>query len=235
MSNSYLASLYKKGEEKKIDNTRKAKSQEELNQALRENLAHDSDLIRNAIKEEIIDPLAINVISRSDTNEEKRVPIFGILSNEKLFSLDYRSNMKLRTFFFGFWDGEKTCYSKEKFIQAGKDLMLDELNKVIMPLKIVDISDPSLSKKYVLELIIPPNPDYPIIEKDEIEKDEFEKDEADDKKKTEEKKTDKNDAGCSSDSVERNAKATATNATDVAEEDGFVAVVKRGKKKAAAK
>lgn len=237
MSDNYLANLYKKGEEKKMDNTRKAKSQEELNQALRENLAHDSDLIRDAIKEEIINPLAINVISRSDTNDEKRVPIFGILSNEKLFSLDYRSNMKLRTFFFGFWDGEKTCYSNEKFTQAGKDLMLDELNKVIKPLKIVDISDPSLSKKYVLELIIPPNPEYPIIEKDGFEKDEIKKDEANDKKKTEEKKTDKNDAGCSSgcssDPVERNAKATATDATYVAEEDGFVAVVKRGKKKAA--
>ena len=215
MASNYLANLYKKGEEKKVDNTRKAKSQEELNQILRENLAHDSDLIRDAIKEEIIDPLAINAISRSDTNEEKRVPIFNILSNEKLFVLDYRSNMKLRTFFFGFWDCAETCYSKEKFAQAGKDLMLDELNTVIKPLKIVDISDPQLSKKYVLELIIPPNPEYPFIEKDEGEK----KDDG---------------AGCSTDPVEDGSKPTSSDVTDMSEADGFVAVVKRGKKKVAA-
>ena len=229
MASNYLANLYKKGEEKKVDNTLKAKSYEEINHTLRKNLAHDSDLIRDAIKEEIIDPLAVNAISRTDTNEEKRVPVFNILSNEKLFALDYRSNMKLRTFFFGFWDSVDLCYSKEKFEQAGKDLMLDEVNKVIKPLKIVDISDPSLSKKYVLELVIPPNPDFPVIESDVEEKP---KNNTTEEKKstTEEKKTVNDGAGCSSDPVGDDAKA---DVTDVSEPDGFVAVVKRGKKKTA--
>ena len=228
MSTNYLSSLYKKGEEKKEDNCRKAKSQEEMNQMLRQNLVHDSDLIRDAIKEEIVDPLAIHVISRADSNEEKRVPIFNILSNDKLFCLDYHSNMKLRTFFFGFWDSDKMAYNAEKFSQAGKGLMIEEVNKVIAPLKIADISDSSLSKKFVLELIIPPNPEFPLIDDDSgftTEKDTTEKD------STEE---DNDVAGSSTDSIEKDANKAAAEVTDVSDSDGYVAVVKRGKKKVTA-
>lgn len=216
MSNTnYLAELYKKGEIKKVDNCRKAKTQEELAQILRQNLAHDSDLIRDAIKTSIIDPLAIDAISRADSNGQKCVPIFNILTNQKLFDLDFHSNMKMRTFFFGFWDSETNAYSDEKFTQAGKGLMLEELNKVIKPLKIVDISDPTLSKKYVLELRIPPNPDFPTIDEEPCKEDKEVKDDV---------------PASSSDSTKDEAKTT--DVTDI-DPEGYVAVVKRGKKKIA--
>ena len=122
--------------------------------------AHDSDLIRDEIISKIIHPQCVRVISRGDDDRSKEFKIWNIFSDDNLTmpNLRLRGRVKVKTFFTGFWDPSSRTHSFELFEAAGRECMIDELNRVLHPIYVKNVSDSGKSFAHVLSVYIPARP-----------------------------------------------------------------------------
>lgn len=150
-----LEQLYAKSDKKREELKRSSEREESIKETLRNNLAHDSDMIRDAIINKIIMPQCERIMAKSNDDEEKVFKLWNIQYEECLRSLPLKGNMKVSTFFTGFWDDASKSHTFDAFEEAGKKKMFDELKDKILPLVLTDISDRSRSMAYVLTCTIP--------------------------------------------------------------------------------
>lgn len=125
---------------------------------VRKDFAHDSDLIRDEVISKIIHPQCVRIISRGNDDTSKEFKIWNIFSDENLKNLRLRGKVKLATFFTGFWDPISRRHSFERFEAAGRKCMIDELNQVLHPIYVKNVSDSGKSFAYVLSVYVPARP-----------------------------------------------------------------------------
>jgi len=117
-------------------------------------LREDSNTIRDVLKENILTFVA-NRLSRSlDPDEDKEYRLWNI--HQKIDApLSLKLRIKPSTYFTGYWDTVTRSHRCDDWKNAGIGLMVEELNKVLSPITLVDISSKGLSCNWVYLCKVP--------------------------------------------------------------------------------
>ena len=178
-----LAALRKKAQADRTSSNNDTFDKEKRKQERIQNLREDSNMIRDELVD-VIQNAMVRYISRSYNPEDEHVfNIWNLQREECLKKLPLKSNIKPSTFFTGFWDADTCTHNQDLWDDAGINLMLDELNDVLNPVKLVDVSDSGRSFNFVVQCTIPASGEE-LDENDDDELDEEEEDELDDAKKS---------------------------------------------------
>jgi len=119
-----------------------------------QDLREDSNTIRDALKENILEFIATRLSQCFDPDEDQEYRLWNIhLKIDKPLSLKLR--IKPSTYFTGYWDTATRCHRFSDWKNAGIGLMVEELNKVLSPITLVDISSKSMSCNWVYLCKVP--------------------------------------------------------------------------------
>ena len=150
-----LAALRKKAQNDRSDIKSGDFDKDKRKQERLQNLRDDSNMIRDALGD-VVQDCIVRYISRSyDPEEYHEFNIWNPQREECLKHLPLKSNIKASTFFTGFWDVNSLTHNSDLWEEAGIDLMLEELNKVLDPVRLIDISDSGRSFNFVLQCQVP--------------------------------------------------------------------------------
>ena len=128
--------------------------------AFPQDLAHDSDLIRDALLSFMRNVIVKKLSSEKQAGkEEVTISFWDLHHSPALDDKALRSKMKTRmkptTFFTGMWDRDRKEHDLSLWEKAGKGLMVEELRKAMLPCLLVDATNLSLSKHRVLQVTVP--------------------------------------------------------------------------------
>jgi len=119
-----------------------------------QDLREDSNTIRDALKEKILEFIATRLSQCLDPDEDQEYRLWNIHRRiDKHLSLKLR--IKPSTYFTGYWDTATRCHRFSDWKNAGIGLMVEELNKVLSPITLVDISSKGLSCNWVYLCKVP--------------------------------------------------------------------------------
>jgi len=139
----------RKEESKRLQEKRSDKYKKYL-----QDLREDSNTIRDALKENILTFIANRLSECLDPDEDKEYRLWNIHQKiDKPLSLKLR--IKSSTYFTGYWDTVTRSHRCSDWKDAGIGLMVEELNKVLSPITLLDISAKSMSCNWVYLCKVP--------------------------------------------------------------------------------
>lgn len=128
---------------------RKEANSDRFLEELREDVASIRDALKDKIRAEIVHRL------RKDARSAQEFLLWNLHETESLEAVARKTPLKVRTFFTGFWNTEQKCHDGRLWAEAGVDFMLTELNKVVAPVTLEDVSDRTISSNFVIKVCVP--------------------------------------------------------------------------------
>ena len=116
-------------------------------------LCEDSNTIRDAALKLIRQEIVFHLSKSSKPHDFHSFRIWNLAN--KLKDLKLRGSIKVTTYFTGFWNPSERKHHDELWQEAGIGLMIEELNKVMFPIRLEDISDSNASFNQVFRCTIP--------------------------------------------------------------------------------
>jgi len=118
-------------------------------------LIYDTYTIRNVLKGYILQRV-VNRLSRSaDIENGVEFKLWNIDTWIDSRELALYLNIKPSIYFTGFWNRKTRLYNKKDWDNANIGLMVEELNNVLSPITLTNISDRKLSRQLVLLCTVP--------------------------------------------------------------------------------
>ena len=123
-------------------------------------LVCDTYKIRNFLKSYILDSVVYRLSISVDIDKGLEFKLWNIDRMIDRDKLGLYLKIKPSIYFTGFWDRNTRLYNKKNWDDANIGLMVEELNKVLSPITITNISNRKLSTQLVLLCTVPASSNF---------------------------------------------------------------------------